>query len=195
MPTVLASRRTSGISTITTGVLLTKAGAVAAPISISTTVRRGALPARRITRLASASIVPVRTSAPDRTKNAAMVIGAELANDAVTSGALSHPSAIMTPAPNTAMVTGGNRSRAKAMKSATMKASPSNGRYASSKADTSWIGTLPLLAGPTTVAGTGTTVQPPAACQARAVTPYPRGTTSTMTSPGSRRSACASQKP
>jgi len=127
IPTVRASLRTSGIRTITTGVLLMNAGATAAPASISPTVLRGALPARRTTALASASIVPVRTSAPDRTKNAAMVIGAELAKAAVISAGVNHPATIITPAPNTATVTGGNRSAAKAMNKAMTNASPSTG--------------------------------------------------------------------
>jgi len=101
-----------------------KAGAVAAPASISATVRRGDLAARRTTTLASASIVPVRTRAPDNTKNAAIVIGAEFAKAAVTRLGVSQPSAIITLAPNTAIVTGGNRSVANAMKSATTKARP-----------------------------------------------------------------------
>jgi hypothetical protein len=89
--------------------------------------------------LPSVSMVPVLTRAPERTKKAAIAIGAGLAKVAETRSGVAHPSTIMTPAPKTAMVTGGNRSVAKATNSATIKIRPSSGWYSASVEMTSGL--------------------------------------------------------
>ena len=67
-----------------------------------------------------------------------MVISAELAKAAVTSGGVSQPSAIISAAPATAMVTGGKRSSANATNKATMTTSPNIGRCAAMSASR-WV--------------------------------------------------------
>ncbi len=79
-----ASRTTTGISTRTTGVLFMKAEAATAARRKIATASKGRSCARAITMLASASSTPVRTSAPETTNIAPMVIGAELAKTSIT---------------------------------------------------------------------------------------------------------------
>ena len=82
MPTAVASDTISGIRMTTIGVLLTKADATAATPSTATTAVRGRVFARLSTRPASASSVPVRTSAAESTSIAPIATAAGFANAA-----------------------------------------------------------------------------------------------------------------
>ena len=85
MPSFLATSTMIGMKTITTGVLFMTAEARTTPTPMIASVRTGRCSARETSQDAAPSSVPVRTSAPDSTNIAAMVIGAGLAKTELNS--------------------------------------------------------------------------------------------------------------
>ena len=84
-PNVSAMRMTTGISTMTNGVLFIRPESTHAPASKAHTAIQPLVLACATSTLATASSRPVRTSAPDRMNMAAMVMGAGFENTASTS--------------------------------------------------------------------------------------------------------------
>ena len=107
MSSVRASRKTIGIRISTTGVLFMKADAATVPIRRAATTRAGWFVALVVSLLARFSSTPVRTSAPDNTNIAAMVMGAEFEKTRIASSGVVKPSRRNAAAPPAAVTSGG----------------------------------------------------------------------------------------
>ncbi len=107
MSSVRASRKTTGIRISTTGVLFMKADAATVPTKSAATTRVGWFVALVVSLLARFSRTPVRTSAPESTNIAAIVMGAELEKTRMASSGVVRPSSRNAAAPPAAVTSGG----------------------------------------------------------------------------------------
>ncbi len=109
--TVCASRITTGIRMTTIGVLLMNAESTRQNSIITSSAWAGDVQGTRPMDWPSASITPVRSSAPDRTKRAPTVKGAGLLNTPSTSDVRRMPSTSKNAAPHSARTSGATTSR------------------------------------------------------------------------------------
>jgi hypothetical protein len=136
--TECASRITTGVRMTTIGVLLMNADSTRQNSIITNSACAGDFHGTRAMNWPSASIMPVRSSAPDRTKRAPTVKGAGLLNTFSTSDVLRMPSTSNSAAPHSASTSGALTSRTMPKKTTATSASTM----------TTWIVsqlTLPLL--------------------------------------------------
>lgn len=124
------SPKATGISTITTGVLLRKAEASAAARKNTTSAQRGLRAESRPNSSTSISSAPVRTSAALRTNISPIVAGAGFESAVRTAFCSTSPSASAELAPKKATMSGAKRSLRKARRMPASSANDSQGASA-----------------------------------------------------------------